>query len=63
MQRPSSRHHQGLIGGRKRMIILLTVLGIASVLVILSYISNHRNTDDPFLDPHNNPNIRVQEEE
>ncbi|XP_064086292.1 zinc finger protein-like 1 isoform X1 [Macrobrachium nipponense] len=61
MSRPSSRHHQSLIGASRRMIILLVLLGIVTIIVVLSYFARGASDDDPLLDPFNNPNIRVED--
>ncbi|XP_076065711.1 zinc finger protein-like 1 homolog [Oratosquilla oratoria] len=64
MNRPSARHHQGLIGGKRRgvMITILGVLAVITLLVVLSYAGRGASDDDPMLNPLNNPNIKVEED-
>ncbi|KAG0712194.1 Zinc finger protein-like 1 [Chionoecetes opilio] len=62
MNRPSSRHHQGLVKGVRRMVVGLVVLGCVTLFVVLSYFSHGASDNDPMLDPFNNPNIHVEGE-
>lgn len=62
MNRPASRHHQGLTLGVRRMVVLLMVLGCVTLFVVLSYFSRGASDNDPMLDPFNNPNIHIEGE-
>ncbi|XP_076463462.1 zinc finger protein-like 1 [Babylonia areolata] len=56
------RKDPGAVRKRFFMVLIIGVIAFITLLIIFSQLGRQATEDDPFLDPMNNPNIKVQQE-
>lgn len=43
------------------MVLIISIIAFITLVIIFSQLGRHATDDDPFLDPMNNPNIKVEQ--
>ena len=57
----SKKRDPGAVKKRFFMVLIISIVAFLTLVIIFSQLGRHATDDDPFLDPMNNPNIKVEQ--